>query len=108
MVPLLIIYGVLGVVWLAHHGVGLILVILVTIYLADCTIRPRIKCKMCDGTGSVAKRGRRLAQCPICKGRKIHTRLGSRVWRRNRYHFHDDPDAEDEEDRPSLHDRGWW
>ena len=110
MILLLIIYGVLGVVWLANHGVGLLLVIVVTVYLADCTLRVRIECRRCHGTGTILKSGRRFSLCPVCRGRKHHVRLGSMIWRRNRFLFTDDPEAEPEEaeDRPSLHDRGWW
>jgi hypothetical protein len=109
MIALLIIYATVFVIYLANHGFGLIIGLAVTAYLIDVTVRPRIKCRACEGTGLIFKRSRSGAQCPVCKGRKIHTRMGARVWRRHRYMFHDDPDAEPAEDRgPTAHERGWW
>jgi hypothetical protein len=106
MIPLTIICAVLALVWLANHGVGLIMAVVVLGYLGDCTVRPRIACQMCKGVGSVMRRGRVFAQCPLCKGRKHHTRIGARIWRRHRYMFRDPDDTG--EWGPTLHDRGWW
>jgi hypothetical protein len=109
VIPLALILGVLFVIYLANHGLGLIIAIVVLLYLGDVTLRPRVKCRMCDGTGMILKSGRHGAQCPVCKGRKIHTRLGAMIWRRHRYMFRDDPEVEaDENAPPTLHDRGWW
>lgn len=110
MIPLLIIYGALGVLWLANHGIGLLAIIAVTLYLIDCSLRVRIECRRCHGSGTILKSGRRFSLCPVCKGRKHHVRLGSMVWRRNRYLFTDDPEAEEPEEdaRPGGHDRGLW
>lgn len=108
MIPLLIIYGLLGVVWLASHGWGVLLLLAWTCYVVDVTFRARIKCLRCKGEGVIHKRGRRLQLCWLCKGRKVHTRLGARLWRRHRYMFRTDPEnPPDETKDPTLHDRGW-
>ena len=109
MLILLISYLAIGVLWLANHGWGVIAAIVWTLYVADVTLRPRIACRNCKGSGVVLKSGRRMAMCPVCKGRKHHTRLGALIWRRHRYMFRPDPEREDDdEDRETLHDKGWY
>jgi len=109
VIPLLIILGALGVLYLANHGLALLIGIPLLLYLADCTFRPRITCRMCNGSGSIFKSGRRMAMCPLCLGRKQHTRIGARIWRRHRFMFIPDPEAEEDEERgPTMHDRGHW
>lgn len=70
---------------------GLVVVVLLTGYLAACACWPFTSCARCNGTGKLrSPSGRSWRPCPRCHGTGTRVRLGRRAWGAIRHRPHNE------------------